>query len=80
MKVSQQKSPAAVRGALMRATKQQGLSSHVRALEESVEPLIVLDLNQYISVTLDFNFGNGEKELLLGLMFEYDGGDSITNS
>ena len=77
---TQQKSPAMMKGALMRATRQQDLQSHVRVLEASEEPLIVLELNQYISVTFDFNFGDGQKTLLLGVLFHYDGGDTITNS
>ena len=64
----------------MRAARQPDLSTHVRVLQASEEPLMRLELNDLISLSFDFNFGDGKKNLLLGVEFHYDSGDSLTNS
>ena len=64
----------------MRAVRQPDLSSHVRVLEASEEPLMSLELNDLISLSFDFNFGEGGKDLLLGVKFHYDSGDELTSS
>lgn len=77
----QVRSPAMIRGALMRAVRQpDSFHSHVRALQVSSEPLMVLELNEFISLSFDFNFGDGLKDLLFGVQFHYDSGDSLTES
>ena len=64
----------------MRAVRQSNLPTHSRQLEVTSDPLMVFHLNEFISFTFDFNFGDGQKELLLGVQFHYDSGDSLTES
>ena len=75
LKQSQEQSPAMMRGALMRAARQY----HHRELQCGA-PLLMIQLNEYITLTFDFNFGDGNKEIQFGVIFEYDSGDSISNS
>lgn len=63
----------------MRAVRQSDINSH-RELQVSNEPLMVLELNEFISLSFDFNFGDGQKDLLFGVQFHYDSGDSLTES
>ena len=79
-KSHQEQSPAMMRGALMRAVRQSNLPSLPRELEVVDDPLADFQLNEFISLTFDFNFGDGHKELLFGLQFQYDSGDSLTES
>lgn len=64
----------------MRAVKQSNLQSHLRSLQTSDQPLFALELNELTTITFDFNFGDGAKDLLLGLQFNYDSDDDLTNS
>ena len=78
------KSEAIVRGGLMRAVR--GLSSpvdkphHTRALQTADDPLFVLELNELISLSFDFDFGGASKDLLLGFQFHFDSGDTVSQS
>lgn len=80
LKRSQKDSPAMMRGALMRAARRPNLHSQHRALQTSSDPLFRLELDEIITLTFDFNFGDGEKDLLLGVQFLYNSDDSVTNS
>ena len=83
LKDSGEYSKAMMRGAFIRAARQPNLQSpDVRALQtNNNEPLMAVDLNEFISLTFDFNFGDGQKkELLLGVQFHYYSDDSLTNS
>lgn len=64
----------------MRAARQPNLQSHFRSLQADQAPLFTVELNELITITFDFNFGDGAKDLLLGLQFHYDGDDDLTNS
>ena len=62
----------------MHATRQLNLE---RALQQTSEdPLLLVELNELISISFDFNFGDGQKDLLLGVHFHYKTDDSISNS
>ena len=82
LKQSQERSPAMMRGALMRAARQP--HSHSQDFDnrelQCGAPLLMIQLNEYITLTFDFNFGEGKKEILFGVIFEYDSGDSLSNS
>ena len=84
LKSSCKDSPAMMRGALVRAARRHNLhsyDSHDRALQiTSDDPLMELELNEMISISFDFNFGDAQKDLLVGVQFNYDSDDSITNS
>ena len=69
-----------MRGALMRAVRQSNLQSNFRVLEAIDEPLIVIELNEMTNLTFDFNFGDGQKDLLFGVQFHYYAGDSLSDS
>lgn len=66
----------------MRAARQPPSHTHDRDNRELQcgAPLLMIELNEYITLTFDFNFGEGNKELLFGVLFEYDSGDSLSNS
>jgi hypothetical protein len=68
------------RGAFIRAVRQPILQSHFRSLQTNEAPLFVVELNELTTITFDFNFGDGAKDLLLGLQFHYYSGDDVTNS
>jgi hypothetical protein len=75
-------SPALKRGRLMR-TVRNAQSSHAlvsshRRLQES-EPFFRFEINDFASLTFDFNFGDGEKNLLLGFALDFDSGDSASD-
>lgn len=80
LKSHQDKSPAMMRGAFMRAVRQPDLLSHIRQLQTNDIPLFVLPLNELITLTFNFNFGGGQKDLLFGVQFQYDSGDDLVNS
>ena len=84
MKETQIRSPAMVRGALMRAVTQRQTQpqafSNSRELEVDEEPLVIIEINDFISLTFDFNFGGGRKDLLFGILFSYDSGDELADS
>jgi hypothetical protein len=54
--------------------------SLTRALQTAEDPLLSLELNELISISFDFDFGGDQKDLLLGLQFHFDSGDSVSNS
>ena len=80
LKGSNVESPAMMRGALMRAARQPDMKSSFRALEVIDEPLIVIKLNEMTNLTFDYNFGDGQKDLLFGVQFHYYAGDSLADS
>ena len=51
-----------------------------RLLQSADAPLFLLELNEFLSIFFDFNFGGGEKELMLGLKFHFDSDDSVAAS
>ena len=53
---SQIPSSTNMRGALMQAVRQPDLRSHIRELQCGT-PLLIIDLNEYTTITFDFNFG-----------------------
>jgi hypothetical protein len=57
------------------------LDTH-RTLEEQSgsNPIISFALNPFLDLTLDFNFGAGNKEILFGLHFDFDSGDEAESS
>lgn len=55
----------------MRAVRQPDLKSHIRELQCGA-PLLMVELNDHFTFTFDFNFGEGQKDLLFGLIFSYD--------
>ena len=70
-----------MRGAMMRAVRQLDThSSQQRELQTSAEPVFIIELNDYISLTFDFNFGDGQRELFFGVQFHYDCDDSLLDS
>lgn len=82
LKQSQERSPAMMRGALMRAARPPHYKSQYSNNRELQcgAPLFMIELNEYITLSFDFNFGEGQKEILFGVLFEYDSGDSLSNS
>jgi hypothetical protein len=42
--------------------------------DQSSDPIISFDLNEYLTLSFDFNFGDGNKELLFGLHFDFNSG------
>jgi hypothetical protein len=54
--------------------------SLTRALQTAEDPLLSLQLNELISISFDFNFGGGQKDLLLGLQFHFDSGETVSDS
>lgn len=79
LKSSDEDSHGMKRGALMRAARQPDLQSQVRALQSN-DPLMRLELNDLITLTFDFNFGDGEQDLYFGVIFQYNGDESLANS
>ena len=75
-----ERTPSMMRGALMRAARHHDIESHIRFLQSTEEPLLAVELNELISLTFDFNFGEGSKDLLFGVQFHYDSGDSLSDS
>lgn len=63
----------------MQAVRQPDLRSHVRELQCGT-PLLIIDLNEYTTITFDYNFGSGQKDILFGLMLQYYSGDEISSS
>lgn len=52
-----------------------------RSLEESSgNPILSFALNTFLDLTLDFNFGAGNKEILFGLHFDFDSGVEAEDS
>ena len=80
LSAKQERSPAMMRGALMRAARQPDLVSQVRALQSTEQPLLAVEFNDLISLSFDFNFGDGQKELLIGVQFHYDSDDTLSDS
>jgi hypothetical protein len=111
MSNKQTRTPAMIRGALMRAARKPDFKSQVRVLQFTEEPLVTVELNDFISLrydkmpdflscttvcprifgctyisnpsislSFDFNFGDGQKDLLFGVQFQYDSGDSLSDS
>lgn len=64
----------------MRTVRQPGMHPHSRALQTNNDALLVLELNSFISLSFDFNFGDESKELLFGVQFHYDSDDQISDS
>lgn len=64
----------------MRVVRQQSLPTPDRALQAIDEPLLAVELNELMSLSFDFNFGDGQKDLLFGVRFHYDSGDSLSDS
>lgn len=60
----------------MRAVRQPDLQHRARQLQASGMPLFVLELNELVSLSFDFNFGNGQRHLLFGVQFHYDSEDA----
>ena len=56
----------------MRAIRQPEPKAHARGLEIIEEPLVVIEINEFISLSVDFNFGEGQKDLLFGILCSYD--------
>lgn len=50
------------------------------AAVESIEPIISFALSKDLSMSLDFNFGDGKKELLFGLQFRFQSGNEALGS
>lgn len=50
------------------------------AANETNEPIISFALSEDLSMSLDFNFGDGEKELLFGLQFRFQSGNEAEGS
>jgi hypothetical protein len=77
----EEKSEALMRGRLMRSARNiSSPLSSTRALQAANVPLFKLDLDETLSITFDFNFGTGQKEVSLGLQFHFDSGDSVSSS
>ena len=74
---SQQKSPSMIKGALVRAVRQ---PDHIARELLCGAPLFMIEINQYITLTFDFNFGDGRKDLLFGVLFTFYSGDSLSDS
>lgn len=54
-----------------------------RTIEEmgsSSVPFITFAVNEFLNITLDFNFGAGNKEILFGLQFNFESGDEVGSS
>ena len=59
---------------------ERSISPVERLLQSADAPLFLLELNEFLSIFFDFNFGGGEKELMLGLKFHFDTDDSVAAS
>lgn len=62
----------------MRAMRKPDHANSVRELQCGT-PLLMVDLTDYLTLTFDYNFGSGSKDLLFGVIVAYDSGDDITN-
>lgn len=49
-------------------------------VDSSSDPVITFPLNALLDLTFDFNFGDGNKEILFGLHFNFDSGDEVESS
>ena len=74
---SQQKSPSMMKGALVRAVRQ---PDHIARELLCGAPLFMIEINQYITLTFDYNFGDGRKDLLFGVLFTFYSDDSLSDS
>ena len=61
----------------MRAVRQPEVKSH-RELQCGA-PVLIIQLNKFISLTFDYNFGAGQKDLLFGILFNYYADDESLN-
>lgn len=83
---AQPRSQAMIRGGLMRSVRkansppERSISPVERLLQSADAPLFLLELNEFLSIFFDFNFGEGRKELMLGLKFHFDTDDSVAAS
>lgn len=63
----------------MQTKKKPDIQSHFRELQCGA-PIFMIELNEYITLTFDYNFGAGKKDLLFGLIFRYYSGNGLTES
>jgi hypothetical protein len=73
------KSSETIRGSLARVVSQPDLHSQFRKLQCGA-PVFIVELNEYIALYFDFNFGDGKKDLLFGVLFNYYSGESLSDS
>ena len=52
------------------------LNRHLASADPATEPVVKLVINEYLTFDFDFNFGNGVEELLFGVHFLFDSGDT----
>ena len=52
------------------------LNRHLASADPTTEPVVKLVINEYLTFDFDFNFGNGVEELLFGVHFLFDSGDT----
>lgn len=76
--------PAIKRGNLMRTVRNSlagpsGILKSPNRMLQASDALFQFAINDYVSLTFDFNFGEGTKELLLGVIFNFDSGDTLSN-
>jgi hypothetical protein len=76
--------PAVKRGNLMRTVRNslaesRGMLETSKRMLQASDPLFQFAINDYVVLTFDFNFGEGTKELLLGVIFNFDSGDTLSN-
>lgn len=78
------KSEAMKRGGVMRAVRNAAAPRDLRRgrrLQEEEEPLFALPLlGDLLTLTFDFNFGDGQKSLLFGVDFSFDSDDTAGGS
>ena len=63
----------------MRTVRCPDTRSLFRGLQTTNEPLMLLQLNDLVSLSFDFRF-DGSREVLFGVQFHYDSDDSISDS
>ena len=68
-----------MRGALMRAVREPDHKPRERDLQCGT-PLLWIELTDEMTLTFDYNFGEGNKDLLFGMMFKHPSGDDISTS
>lgn len=84
--ISGGRSEAVKRGGLIQALQNKSLKQppfyNIRRLAGSEEGsgAIVFQVNDFLSLDFDFNFGSAKKELLFGAHFYFDSGDTATNA
>ena len=79
----QRKSDSVKRGRVLQKVRNALAPPNIRRAlqaDQSSNPIVSFDLNEYLKLSFDFNFGDGKKELLFGLHFKFSSGNEAEKS